>query len=98
MGNSVLSITLFKSFDKLGQKLSAGFLEERTSMNLKNIVNKRNGDLLRMWLPSMATYGAGLGAMGIFFTSDWVGGRLMKFFPIYNKKYDKPAYNGASGN
>ena len=49
-------------------------------------------------LPSMATYGAGLGAVGIFFTSDWVGGRLMKFFPIYNKKYDKPAYNGASGN
>ena len=46
----------------------------------------------------MATYGAGLGAVAIFFTSDWVGGRLMKFFPIYNKKYDKPAYNGASGN
>ena len=38
---------------------------------------------------SVSVLGAGAGALGLYFTSGWVGGRILKYVPVYKTKYDE---------
>ena len=57
-------------------------------MAIKLNLGPKHVQLAKSFLPSAVFFGAGAGLLGLFFVSSWKGEDLLKFVPIYNKKYD----------
>merc|ERR1712029_136668 len=61
----------------------------KSAMIFQKMINKRKVDQAKMWWRSLGVYGAAAGALGLFFTASWVGGRFLKHVPFYNVKYEE---------
>lgn len=88
--SAVASFTTFVATDRR-HHVEVALIDFLTlaTMNIQKLFTKKNADLAKMWVYSAGVYGAAAGTIGLFFTADWVGGRLLKFIPLYNIKYEE---------
>jgi len=51
------------------------------------MITPKHLSLLKSAFPSLAAFGGSAGVLVVFFTSEWKGSDLLRFVPVYNRKY-----------